>query len=222
MDPNLSSAQRSTGEWFNTGDFVQPIYQFGTVGRNTMIGPGLSNIDATVARTFRIREKLKLQFRVEVFNLANHSNYNLVGRVINDPTFGIVQNQLPPRQIQLGLKAEFNLTSIRPAGAYIDSARQSVYGPRHGFRTGATSGLLIRSRFVRRRHCVGDIHAVAGYGHPARGVAAADRRAGKWPGTRRRGRSHGYHQSASLCVPKRKRCRRWAVRALYRPLRATL
>ena len=107
VDPNLSSAQRSTGEWFNTGDFVQPIYRFGTVGRNTMIGPGLSNIDATVARTFRIREKLKLQFRVEVFNLANHSNYNLVGRVINDPTFGIVQNQLPPRQIQLGLKAEF-------------------------------------------------------------------------------------------------------------------
>jgi hypothetical protein len=107
VDPNLSSAQRSTGEWFNTGAFVQPIYQFGTVGRNTMIGPGLSNIDATVARTFRIREKLKLQFRVEIFNLANHSNYNLVGRIINDPTFGIVQNQLPPRQIQLGLKAEF-------------------------------------------------------------------------------------------------------------------
>jgi hypothetical protein len=107
VDPNLSSAQRSTGRWFNTGAFVQPVYQFGTVGRNTMIGPGLGNIDATVARTFRILEKLKLQFRVEVFNLANHSNYNLVGRVINDPTFGIVQNQLPPRQIQLGLKAEF-------------------------------------------------------------------------------------------------------------------
>jgi hypothetical protein len=35
------------------------------------------------------------------------SNYNLIGRVVNDPTFGIVQNQLPPRQIQLGLKAEF-------------------------------------------------------------------------------------------------------------------
>jgi hypothetical protein len=107
VDPNLSSSQRSTGAWFNTGAFSQPIYQFGTVGRNTMIGPGMTNVDANVARTFRIREKLKLQFRVEVFNLANHSNYNLVGRVINDPTFGIVQNQLPPRQIQLGLKAEF-------------------------------------------------------------------------------------------------------------------
>lgn len=72
-----------------------------------MIGPGLSNLDATIARTFRLLEKLRLQFRVEVFNLANHSNYNLIGRVVNDPTFGIVQNQLPPRQIQLGLKAQF-------------------------------------------------------------------------------------------------------------------
>ena len=107
VDPNLSSSQRSTSTWFNNGAFVQPVYQFGTVGRNTMIGPGLTNIDASVARTFRIMEKLKLRFRAEVFNLANHSNYNLIGRVVNDPTFGIVQNQLPPRQIQLGFKAEF-------------------------------------------------------------------------------------------------------------------
>jgi hypothetical protein len=107
VDPNLQSSQRSTSAWFNTAAFVQPVYQFGTVGRNTLIGAGLTNIDATIARTFHIVEKLKLQFRAEVFNMANHSNYGLIGRVVNDPTFGIVQNQLPPRQIQLGLKAEF-------------------------------------------------------------------------------------------------------------------
>ncbi len=107
VDPNLSSSQRSTSMFFNTAAFVQPINQFGTVGRNTLLGAGLTNVDATLARTFRIFEKLKLQFRAEFFNLANHSNYNLIGRVVNDPTFGIVQNQLPPRQIQLGLKAEF-------------------------------------------------------------------------------------------------------------------
>jgi len=77
------------------------------VGRNTLSGAGLSNVDATLARTFHIAEKLKLQFRGEVFNLANHSNYTLIGRVVNDPTFGLVQSQLPPRQIQIGIKAEF-------------------------------------------------------------------------------------------------------------------
>jgi hypothetical protein len=37
----------------------------------------------------------------------NHANYSQIGRVINDPTFGIVQNQLPPRQVQLAMKFSF-------------------------------------------------------------------------------------------------------------------
>jgi hypothetical protein len=48
-----------------------------------------------------------VQFRVEVFNLANHPNFNLIGRLVNDPTFGIVQNQLAPRQVQFGLKLSY-------------------------------------------------------------------------------------------------------------------
>jgi hypothetical protein len=72
-----------------------------------MIGPHMANVDATIARTFRIAEKASAQIRAEFFNLANHPNYNLIGRIVNDPTFGIVQNQLPPRQIQFALKLSF-------------------------------------------------------------------------------------------------------------------
>ena len=86
---------------------MQPVYSFGDVGRNTMTGASLANLDAGLARVFRLRERATLQFRAEFFNLANHPNYNLIGRVVNDPTFGIVQNQLPPRQIQFALKASF-------------------------------------------------------------------------------------------------------------------
>ena len=60
-----------------------------------------------LARNFRLAERATLQFRAEFFNLANHPNYNLIGRIVNDPTFGIVQNQLPPRQIQFGLKLNY-------------------------------------------------------------------------------------------------------------------
>jgi hypothetical protein len=52
-------------------------------------------------------ERTSLQFRAEFFNLANHSNYNLIGRIVNDPTYGIVQNQLSPRQIQFAVKLSF-------------------------------------------------------------------------------------------------------------------
>ena len=107
VDPNLPSDQRSTAQWFNTAAFVQPVYSFGTVGKNTMIGPSLVNLDSTIARTFRLMERTSLQFRAEFFNLANHSNYNLIGRIANDPTYGIVQNQLSPRQIQFAVKLSF-------------------------------------------------------------------------------------------------------------------
>ena len=104
----LPSDQKSTARWFNTGAFVAPpAYQFGTVGRNTVIGPGLVDLDTTLARSFRITERVKLQVRGEFFNLANHSNFNLVGRIINQPNFGGVLSQFDPREIQVGAKVVF-------------------------------------------------------------------------------------------------------------------
>jgi len=107
VSPYLGSEYRTTSEWFDTAAFVQPISSFGDVGRNTMIGASSANLDFTLARNFSMAERRNLQFRAEFFNLANHPNYNLIGRVVNDPTFGIVQNQLSPRQIQLALKLSF-------------------------------------------------------------------------------------------------------------------
>jgi hypothetical protein len=107
VSPNLPEDQRSTGRYFNTAAFVQPIASFGNVGRNTMTGAGLVNLDTTLSRNFRIAERANLQVRGEVFNLMNHANYSQIGRVINDSTFGIVQNQLPPRQVQLAMKFSF-------------------------------------------------------------------------------------------------------------------
>lgn len=105
----LPSERRSTNQFFNTAAFaVTPAFQFGNVGRNTVIGPGLFNVDMTVARTFPIRERFKLQFRAEFFNLLNTPNHNIVGRLINVPAqFGRVLNQLDPRQVQFALKLTF-------------------------------------------------------------------------------------------------------------------
>ena len=107
VNPNLAPDQRTTSEWFNTAAFVQPIASFGDVSRNSMTGANMVNLDAMVVRNFALAERRDLQFRAEFFNVANHSNYNLIGRVVNDPTFGIVQNQLSPRQIQFAMKYSF-------------------------------------------------------------------------------------------------------------------
>jgi hypothetical protein len=104
----LPGDRRSTAEWFNTAAFVAPpAYQFGTVGRNTLVGPGIFNIDMTLSKRFRIRERFGVEIRGDAFNLSNHSNYTQLGRIINASDYGAVDSQLPPRQIQLGAKVTF-------------------------------------------------------------------------------------------------------------------
>ena len=104
----LPDNQKSTARYFNTSAFLSPAAgTFGNVGRNTIIGPAFFNADMVLARSVRITERLKLQFRAEFFNTFNHPNFNLVGRIMNDPTFGQVLSQFDPRQLQFGLKMTF-------------------------------------------------------------------------------------------------------------------
>jgi hypothetical protein len=105
---DLDSSARSTGRWFNTGAFVNPTAgTFGNVGRNTVTGPSLTNFDVVLQKNISVSERVKLQIRAEGFNVANHPNYSIVGRIIGDPTYGVVQSQLDPRQLQFGIKVVF-------------------------------------------------------------------------------------------------------------------
>ena len=52
----------------------------GNAGRNSIIGPGLLDMDASLFKNFyfpRISEDLRLQFRAEFFNIINHSNFQV-------------------------------------------------------------------------------------------------------------------------------------------------
>jgi hypothetical protein len=65
------------------------------------------NLDFVLSREVLFGETRKLQFRAEAFNMLNHSNYTIVGRLLNTATFGRVLGQLDPRQIQFGAKFLF-------------------------------------------------------------------------------------------------------------------
>jgi hypothetical protein len=59
--------------WFNPCAFTaQPYQTFGTLGRDSLLGPGNWNFDAAIWRTFPITERFKLDFRAEAFNAFNH------------------------------------------------------------------------------------------------------------------------------------------------------
>jgi hypothetical protein len=50
--------------------------RYGTSGRNFLRGPGTVNLDAVIARTFHLTERLQLQFRVEAYNVTNTPSFN--------------------------------------------------------------------------------------------------------------------------------------------------
>ena len=109
VNPNLPDGERSADRWFNTDAFVTPpAFQFGSAGRNTMIGPSLQTLDVALYRNFRLNEEVQLQFRSEFFNALNRTNLGTPERFVNTPQFGtITMAMTPARQIQFALKVLF-------------------------------------------------------------------------------------------------------------------
>jgi hypothetical protein len=109
----------SPNKWFNPDAFLAPNNAaanggfYGNVGRDTLIGPGLATWDFSVSKDTRLRERLSLQFRAELFNILNHANFNQPNEVAFtpsgvSPTAGIITSTATTaRQVQFALKLLF-------------------------------------------------------------------------------------------------------------------
>jgi hypothetical protein len=108
-DPNLSSGERTVQNWFDTAAFQQPAAgRFGNQGVNLIRADGIINADAAMLRNFSLGgEDRRLQIRGEFFNIANHANFGIPGRVFGAPGFGVVNSAGPGRRVQLGARLVF-------------------------------------------------------------------------------------------------------------------
>lgn len=97
--------------------FTQPAAgRFGNLGRNSGMGPGLATLDLSLLKSFSIREGSQVQFRAEMFNILNRTNFqgpvrsrttHTAGGTINR-TFGqLTETSTTSRQIQFALKVLF-------------------------------------------------------------------------------------------------------------------
>ena len=106
---NPNSGPKTPAKWFNTAAYVQPtIGTFGNASRNSIQGPGYTELDIAFSRTFKVTDAAALQARAEIFNLANHPNFLLPNAVVNSGSlFGTISQADDPREAQISLRLSF-------------------------------------------------------------------------------------------------------------------
>jgi len=105
-DPSLSNP--TADQWFNTQAFSMPAFgTFGNSGRNTLDGPGYQNINLAILKYLTLGKDVRLQLRMETFNLLNHTNFDLPDAFLGSPTFGRILSAQSPRRVQFGVKVIF-------------------------------------------------------------------------------------------------------------------
>jgi hypothetical protein len=107
-DPYPDGFTKSIDAWFNTAAFRQPAPgSFGSVGRNTLRGPGINNLDLALFKNFDVGRGSRVQFRFESFNTFNHAQFNAPVVSVADNRFGRILGARPGRINQIGLKLLF-------------------------------------------------------------------------------------------------------------------
>jgi hypothetical protein len=87
-------------------------------GFNSFRGPGVNNVDLSLARMIRITERVGLKLQAEAFNIANHPNYQ----------------QSPVNQVQY-LTTEIGSTNMYTATANPSFGQPLAVAPRYGARS---------------------------------------------------------------------------------------
>ena len=101
--------QKSGNYYFDPSSFVDaPLGQIGNAPRTICCGPGTANLDLGVHKIVALRENKKLEFRTEIFNVFNHTQFfNPDGNITDGASFGQVSRAQDPRLIQLAVRLTF-------------------------------------------------------------------------------------------------------------------
>ena len=121
---SVSENNRNPAVTFNTACFTPALAgKIGTSGRDQYYGPGLQNWDFATVKSFSVKERYRISFRADFFNLFNHTNFANPVAYSNNANFGKITQSLGsavatavgttggpvggPRLIQLALRFTF-------------------------------------------------------------------------------------------------------------------
>ena len=87
---------------------------YGNLGRTTIIGPGVADVDLALEKGFKLREEANVTFKAELFNIMNHSNFGLPNTTAlaasgagNAAAGRITYTTTSSRQLQFALRISF-------------------------------------------------------------------------------------------------------------------
>jgi hypothetical protein len=108
------SAQQRVDNWFNTTCFTQPPgASLGNLGRTltAVRTDGIANYDFSIFKSIAVTERIKVQFRTEIFNIFNRVQFGPPNETLGSSQFGQITGNTAqlnlPRLVQFSLRANF-------------------------------------------------------------------------------------------------------------------
>jgi len=98
---------KSYNNYVNRAAFTSPANgTYSTLAPFTIVNPSRLQNDVAITRSFRLGTRTA-QFRWEIFNVLNHTNFNPPVTALNNANFGRILTAGDPRIMQLAVKFEF-------------------------------------------------------------------------------------------------------------------
>ncbi len=96
------------GYYLNPAAYTAPAASsWGNAGRNSITGPAQFAVSASLGRTFRVRDRVSLDLRVDSSNVINHVTFPSWNTTVTSTQFGLPNVANPMRTVQTTLRARF-------------------------------------------------------------------------------------------------------------------
>lgn len=97
-----------SGLFLNPAAYAPPVSgQFGTAGRDSIVGPAVFTLNGSIGRSFLLDSRYTLDFRLDSTNFLNHATYTGWDTIINSAQFGLPAAANPMRNMLLAVNLRF-------------------------------------------------------------------------------------------------------------------
>jgi len=110
LRPDLTGIANDAPDGFyaNGDAFAAPAPgQWGSALRNSLTGPRTFSLDTSVARTFRVNNRLSMDWRIDATNVLNRVTYSGINALITSPQFGLPNRANEMRKIRTNIRMRF-------------------------------------------------------------------------------------------------------------------